>query len=295
MHNDLININLEKEKDNSNINNDNSFTLVENELYYSSPRRGIKSESNKSYLENKNYKITPFTATTESRGTYFTFNIFREAATDIGSKEENINSQKSSNITGEFSISNFKNSKLDNTNTNNSKILVTDKDEKEKEKIIDISTNIKEENEKEEYEENSDEKKFDSVKKENNDKLVRKYLSSDFDISTIPRSQRNTLNNLQDIKTKAKKNKKKSFKYTSLDYNEDNNKKSNEICTIDKVRRYSSVNYAFDSKRKKKKTLISNYYEDNADLESKILKDIKDRLRNHKERLSKKKKIMINW
>ena len=129
------------------------------------------------------------------------------------------------------------------------------------------------------------------MKKENNDKLVRKYLSSDFDISTIPRSQRNTLNNLQDIKTTAKKHKKKTFKYTSLDYNEgNNNKKSNEICTIDKVRRYSSVNYAFDSKRKKKKTLISNYYEDNADLESKILKDIKDRLKNHKERLSKKKK-----
>ena len=276
MHNDIININLEKEKENSNINNDNnnnhdnSFTLVENELYYSSPKRGIKSQSNKSNLGNKNYEITPFTATTENRATYFTFNIFREASTDIGSKEENINSQKSSNITSEYSNSNFKNSKLDNTNTNS--------------KMIDKTTNIKEENEKEEIEDNTDEKKYESVKKGNNDKLVRKYLSSDFDISMIPRSQRNTLNNLQDIKTKEKKNKKKTFKYKSIDYNEDNNKKSNEVCTLDKVRRYSSVNYAFDSKRKKKKTFRASGFEDNFDLESKILRDIKDRLKNHKER-----------
>ena len=76
MHNDIININLEKEKEkeNSSIDNDNSYTLVENELYYSSPRRGIQSKSNKPNLKNKNYKITPFTATTENRATYFTFN-----------------------------------------------------------------------------------------------------------------------------------------------------------------------------------------------------------------------------
>lgn len=112
-----MNINIEKkENPNSSLNNDNSYTELENVLYCSSPKRGIKFESN---IKNKTYAFTPIISNQDMSTTHFTFNIFRDASTDIGSKEEMFNSQKSSNIISDFSISNLKNSKLNNTNSEN--------------------------------------------------------------------------------------------------------------------------------------------------------------------------------
>ena len=81
-------------------NNDNSYIILEDILYYSSPKRGIKSKSN---IENKNYTFTPFSSNTEMYNTHFTLHI-KESSTDIGSKEELINSQKNSNIISDFSL-----------------------------------------------------------------------------------------------------------------------------------------------------------------------------------------------
>ena len=276
MHNEITN--PEKEKSFSNKSNDNSYTVIDNELYYSSPKKGIKSKLNN---KNKNHEITPFTSTTENRATYFTFNVFREASADFGSKEDNINSQKSSNIISEFSISNIKNSKLDNTNINNSKLLITDKDEKERVKMIDIISSIKEENENEVHERKH--------KDNNNNIKLKKYLSSDLDSNKKTKSQRSYLNNMENNKTKEKGDKKKSYKYSVIGKDEEINKKENDIKIFDEVKRYTSVNYVFDTK-KKKKTFKGHCCENNFDLEIKILKDIKDRIKNNKEKNLKNKK-----
>ena len=106
----------EKEKLDSSKNNDNSYTVLENILYCSSPKRGIKSESN---IKTKSYVFTPITSDSDMNATRFTFNIFKEASTDIGSKEEMVNSQKSSNLISDFSISNIKNTNLNNITNEN--------------------------------------------------------------------------------------------------------------------------------------------------------------------------------
>ena len=106
MNNDK-NINYEKESKNDN--SDSSYTVLEDIIYCSSPKNGIKSKSN---IENKSIIIIPNTSGTDMDATHFTFNIFKESSTDIASKEELLNSQKNSNIISDFSISNLQNSKL---------------------------------------------------------------------------------------------------------------------------------------------------------------------------------------
>ena len=159
--NDMINISIEK---------DNSYTVIENILYCSSPKRGIKSKSNSI---NKSDIAASISSTIDMHTTNFTFYIVKEASTDIGSKEDNINNQKNSNLISEFSISNFKNSKFD-TNSNTSKALFN-KEEKEK-------------NEKFENIENEDYVHFIKYKsaikenkKEYNTDKYNKYFSSKLD------------------------------------------------------------------------------------------------------------------
>ena len=106
------NISNEKENQNSKRSNDNSYIFLEDILYYSSPKRGIKSKSNS---DNKQYNFTPFTSNTDMHNTLCTFNIIKEASTDICSKEEPLNSQKASNIISDFSISYLKNSNIINS------------------------------------------------------------------------------------------------------------------------------------------------------------------------------------
>ena len=255
--NDAINISIEKDNQISNINTDNSYTVIENILYYSSPKRGIKSKSN---TKNKNDIVTPISST-NTHTTHFTFYIVKEASTDIGSKEDNINSQKSSNLISEFSISNCKNAKFDNTNT--CKVLF---DREEKEKIESNSGKNKEKSEKnvkfenEKNEDNSINKKYKSTNKKNKKEYkYKKYFSSKIDDNKI--HNKDNLINLEENKNKEKKNKKKNYKYSSresLEFQKNNNK--NET-NKDKIKRYSSVN--FMNNKKKKKIINYNYHEDN--------------------------------
>ena len=109
------------DKDSKNDNNESSYTVLEDILYCSSPKTGIKSKSN---VENKNIIITPYKSGIDMYATHFTFNIFKEASTDMASKEELLISKKNTNNISDFSISNLKNSKLD------SQLLSSDKGEK---------------------------------------------------------------------------------------------------------------------------------------------------------------------
>ena len=268
--NDVVNISIEKDNSNSNINTDNSYTVIENVLYCSSPKRGIKSKSN---TKNESNIAEPISSTINMHTSNFTFYIVKEASTDIGSKEDNINSQKSSDLISEFSISNFKNSKLENTNT--SKALF---DIEEKEKQIDTEKNEKLENEEkeenEENEDNIDNIKYNSTNKKSKNEYsntlkYNKFLSSKLDENKI--NNKVGLINIEENKSKEKKNKKKKYKYSSIESleNKKNNNK-NEI-NANKIKRFSSVNFIND--KKKKKILKYHFHDDNLIKDRNVLRD----------------------
>ena len=244
--NDVINISIEKDNEISNINTDNSYTVIENILYCSSPKRGIKSKSN---TKNKSDIAAPISSI-DTQSAHFTFYIVKEASTDIGSKEDIIYSQKSSNLISEFCISNCKNSNFEN----NTKALF-DKEEKEKEKEK-IEKNFEEINEKnakfenEEKEKNSNNKKYKSTnKKIKKEYKYKKYLSSILDENKI--NNKNNIINIEDKKNIEKRTKKKNYKYSSLESLEvQKNNNKNEV-NKNKTKRFSSVNSINDKKKKK--------------------------------------------
>ena len=241
-------------------NNDNSYIILEDILYYSSPRRGIKSKSN---IENKNYTFTPFTSNTEMYNTHFTFHI-KESSTDIGSKEELINSQKNSNIISDFSL--LKNSKLDNTNTNT----------KEKEKENYIKTNIKEEIEKEE--ECEEEKVLKNKNSQNEFNNNSKNINNDYSLNLEEDTEEQNKNH--------KKFKRKNKRYCSMDLNQrakikkkkdTNSKRFVSIDIIDKIKKEKKgikMNFRGDRTTPNRKNIIN---------ERKVLKEIKDKLKNENE------------
>lgn len=258
MNNNII----EKESLTTQKNNDNSYIILEDILYYSSPKRGIKSKSN---IENKNYIFTPFASNTEMYNTHFTFNI-KESSTDIGSKEEIINTQKSSNIISDFSL--LKNSKLDNTNTN------TNTNTKEKEKDNYIKNNIKEEIDKEE--ECEEEKK---IKYKNSQNILNKNSQKSNNEYSL-----NLEEDTEEQNKNHKKFKRKNRRYCSMDLNQRaklkkkkdaNNKRYVSIDIIDKIKKEKkSIKINFKSGERttpNRKNIIN---------ERKILKEIKDKLKN---------------
>ena len=267
-----INIGLSKEE--PNLNTENSYIVLENILYCSSPKRGIKSKSS---TKNKNF--TPFTATTDMHTSYFTFNI-REASTDIGSKEEIVPSIKSSNIITEFSLSNLKNSKLNNTST--SKAFLYEKEEKENMKIFD--ENLEKEFKEEEFEDNNENVKLKNEPKDNkNDNFMHKISSFNIE-DNKPRSHRNSLLNIEESiinneNNCEKKLKKRHCRHSSIHTAKKPSENQNEIkIGTKKVKRYCSVNYPRN--KKKKKTIKSHFCKDNMTKEKEVLKDIKDKLKN---------------
>lgn len=138
-------INISYEKDSTNSNKDSSFTLIENILYCSSPKVGIKSKSN---IGNKNIICSPpLSSNVDTYTTHFTFNIFQEISTDVASKEELYNNKKNGNIISDFTELILKNAKSDEINMRENEFF----DKLEKEKILNI--NIKESMEKEEAKE----------------------------------------------------------------------------------------------------------------------------------------------
>ena len=247
-------------------NNDNSYIILEDILYYSSPKRGIKSKSN---IENKNYTFTPFSSNTEMYNTHFTLHI-KESSTDIGSKEELINSQKNSNIISDFSL--LKNSKLDNTNTN----TITNTNTKEKEKENYIKTNIKEEIEKEEE---CEEEKIIKYKKSQN--LLNKNSQKSNNNYSL-----NFEEDTEEQNKNHKKFKRKNRRYCSMDINErtkmkkkkdTNSKRYVSIDIIDKIKKEKKGLKIFrsgDRTTPNRKNIIN---------ERKILKEIKDKLKNENE------------
>ena len=257
---------IEKEALTTQKNNDNSYIIVEDILYYSSPRRGIKSKSN---IENKNCTFTPFASNTEMYNTHFTLHI-KESSTDIGSKEELINSQKNSNIISDFSL--LKNSKLDNTNTN------TNTNTKEKEKENYIKTNIKEEIEKEEEcEEEKILKNKNSQNEFNNDS---KNINNDYSLNLEEDTEEQNKNH------NHKKFKRKNRRYCSMDLNQrakmkkkkdTNSKRYVSIDIIDKIKKEKKGLKIFrsgDRTTPNRKNIIN---------ERKVLKEIKDKLKNENE------------
>ena len=247
-----------EEKEKSNTNNDSSYIVLENILYCSSPIRGIKSKSN--IENNKNFIFTPLASNTDMYDTHFTFNIFKEASTDIGSKEEIINSQKNSNIISDFSLSNLRNSKLDNTRTYNT-------DKKEQTFLEKENNNIKEEIEKEEeMEEDIKNNKFKSILNKNNNyynnnnKEDKIYSSSNLD-------EEDNEDNNEGNKKKYKRNKKR---YVSMGLVENNKMKFKKDENIDNVKKYASID-AINEKYKKEKKIN----------ERKIIKEIKEKLKNN--------------
>ena len=252
---------IEKEALTTQKNNDNSYIILEDILYYSSPKRGIKSKSN---IENKNVIFTPFTSNTEMYNTNFTLHI-KESSTDLGSKEEIINSQKNSNIISDFSL--LKNSRLDNTNTN------TNTNTKEKEKDNYIKNNIKEEIEKEE--ECEEEKKIKNKNSQN--ELNKKSLKSNNEYSL------HLEEDTEEQNKNHKKFKRKNRRYCSMDINErtkmikkkdDNSKKYVSIDIINKIKKEKKgikMNFRGDRTTPNRKNIIN---------ERKVLKEIKDKLKN---------------
>ena len=257
----------EKESSTTQKNNDNSYIILEDILYYSSPKRGIKSKSN---IENKNCIFTPFTSNTGMYNTHFTFNI-KESSTDIGSKEELMNTQKSSNIISDFSL--LKNSKLDNTNNNT----------KEKENYI--KNNIKEEIEKEE--ECEEEKK---IKYKNNQNILNKNNKNENNNYSL-----NLEEDTEDQNKNNKKFKRKNKRYCSMDLNERTKiKKKKDINNIDS-KRFVSIEI-IDKIKKEKKGIKMSYrcgehttpHRKNIINGRKVLKEIKDRLKNENCEIKKK-------
>ena len=266
----------EKESLTTQLNNDNSYIILEDILYYSSPKRGIKSKSNN---ENKNYIFTPFNSNNEMYNTHFTFNI-KESSTDLGSKEEIANTQKSSNIISDFSL--LKNSKLDSTNAN------TNTKEKEKENYI--KTNIKEEKEEECEEEKKTKYKNSQNGINKNSQKSNNDYSLNFEEDTEEQNKNNNNNN--------KKFKRKNRRYCSMDLNDRAKMKKKKETSS---KRYVSID-VIDKIKKEKKSIKINFRSGerttpnrkNIINERKILKEIKDKLKNEnceiKKRISKNNK-----
>lgn len=109
MDNNIVN-------DSSNLNktNDNSFTVLEDILYCSSPNNGIISKSNS---KNKNNGFTQLSSSNDS-GIHYTFNIITKAILDEKSESNEQN-------TNDYTILNILNSKSENIKIN--KLNIGDK------------------------------------------------------------------------------------------------------------------------------------------------------------------------
>ena len=283
------NINNEKEES-QNPNNDNSYIVLENILYCSSPKTGIKSKSN---IENKNIICTPFSSGNDMYATHFTFNIFKEASTDVASKEEILNSHKNSNIISDFN-----------------KNLLLNKEEKEK----NTKNNNNEDTEEVETKNYLEIKKCISMQKDmqkdNKKSNIKKYFSSSLNKNIFDknnkiynRRKKNNCMFLEESNNKDKNGKIKKHRYASIDYDIfEKNKKKKNVNSKNKISIFNSINY----NDKNKKVTKSHFYEDELFLRNnkkniteskKVLKDIKNKLKNKeigKNKILKDKTIKNN-
>ena len=279
---------LSNENESKSIANDSSYIVLEDILYCSSPKRGIKSKSN---LKNKNCIITP--SNVNNHGNLFTFSVFREASTDICSKEEVVNSKKSSNIISDFSISYLKN--LNNSNTENKKenmnIIIED-EARGKMKIKDTE---------EELEKDIKRKKNKQKEKHKSKKTINNYYFSNFEdnvknCDTDKKSRNSRKKNtfmFDENKSKDKKIKRKNKIYASIDFL--TQKKLKKYSKVN-LQRYSSMNLMNDLNKKSK--IKTHYYEDEyLDSNNKKKKEeeknrLKDENKNihHKRKKQKSKK-----
>ena len=92
---------------NLNITNDNSFIVLEDILYCSSPNNGIKSKSN---IKNKNYGFTHFPSNNDT-GIHYTFNIITKPILNDKSESNEQN-------TNDYTILNILNSKSESIQVN---------------------------------------------------------------------------------------------------------------------------------------------------------------------------------
>ena len=265
-----IDKNISDDKEFKNDNIDSSYTVLEDILYCSSPKTGIKSKSN---IENKNVIIIPYASGKDMNATHFTFNIVKEASTDVASKEELLNSQKNTNNISDFSISNNKISKID------SQIISFEKGEKEnnliyniKENIEELETNNKLENKKLKNKENKTNKKKKFCSSLLNDKILEKFETNKISNNT------NHKNSFVSREYINKKNKKKDLDKSRK--NRDLNANDNKISKL-------FLNNYFDKSNNKKFKSHDYEYElffqrsnKKNNTELKILKDIKNRLKN---------------
>ncbi len=276
------------ENENQNNTNDSSYIVLEDSLYCSSPIRGIKSKSN---VSNTNCAITP--SNINSNDNLFTFSVFREPSTDICSKEEPLNSQKSTNLINDFSLSYLKNSKSITIEyrKENMKISV-EKEEKEKKVINDINEEMAKEIKRKK---NNQKEKYKSKKMINNCYLSN--LEDNLKNYNTEKKRRNSQQKktfiLDENKNKEKKIKRKNKRYASIDYltRQKLNKQSNNIG------RFSSKNITKDISGNNK--IKSHYYEeDYLDSNNKKkneeekcgLKDV-DKHPHHKRKKIKTKKL----
>ena len=230
-----IDKNISDDKEFKNDNIDSSYTVLEDILYCSSPKTGIKSKSN---IENKNVIIIPYASGKDMNATHFTFNIVKEASTDVASKEELLNSQKNTNNISDFSISNNKISKID------SQIISFEKGEKEnnliyniKENIEELETNNKLENKKLKNKENKTNKKKKFCSSLLNDKILEKFETNKISNNT------NHKNSFVSREYINKKNKKKDLDKSRK--NRDLNANDNKISKL-------FLNNYFDKSNNKK-------------------------------------------
>ena len=116
--------NIANDSSNLKITNDNSFIVLEDILYCSSPNNGIKSKSN---IKNKNFGFTQFSPTNDS-GIHYTFNIITKPI--LNEKSE------SNEQTNDYTILNILNSRSENIQVN--KLNLGDKlyeEEKNEDKV----------------------------------------------------------------------------------------------------------------------------------------------------------------
>ena len=98
--------NIANDSSNLKITNDNSFIVLEDILYCSSPNNGIKSKSN---IKNKNFGLTQFSPSNDS-GIHYTFNIITKPI--LNEKSE------SNEQTNDYTILNILNSRSENIQVN---------------------------------------------------------------------------------------------------------------------------------------------------------------------------------
>ena len=103
----MDNNNKANDSSNLNITNDNSFIVLEDILYCSSPNNGIKSKSN---IKNKNYGFTQFSSSNDT-GIHYTFNIITKPILNDKSESNEQN-------TNDYTILNILNSKSENIKVN---------------------------------------------------------------------------------------------------------------------------------------------------------------------------------